>query len=886
MVRVELSILLVCVFVVVVGAYRPYCPCYAEPGYQCPPAPQGCELTKDECGCCDVCAGVRGEPCGTGLPSPSRRPASRVTGKTGHRIPLVYLHWNTANIHVFGERPFARDLLRFVFALQVSGVTIQEGEFVDVTPCQHCGCFNGQPICAVVDCFWSPSCAQWAYPADQCCPVCVQDGHPWVAPVASKRETPARACVVDGVTIEEGEYQQTDEYGCTECGCTGGQPLCWSMACALDINCAEWERVPGRCCPVCTAYHQHHVDIPMVSKRSSSLSRTCEVQGVTIAEGEFKPVDQYGCTTCGCTNGQSFCMAIGCALPTDCLQTVQVPGHCCPICVSTGCEVDGTIIQEGESADVTLCKHCTCSNGEAICAHQDCIVHGACAHWEHHDDQCCPVCVQQALPIDLPILSKRQALPGSGTSCEVSGVTIQEGEFVDVTPCQHCGCFNGQPICAVVDCFWSPSCAQWAYPAGQCCPVCVQDGHPWVSPVASKRETPARACVVDGVTIEEGEYQQTDEYGCTECGCTGGQPLCWSMACALDINCAEWERVPGRCCPVCTAYHQHHVDIPMLSKRTSPVRPTTCEVDGVTIAEGEFKPIDQNGCTTCGCSNGQSFCMAIGCALPANCAETEQIPGQCCPVCTSYATCEVNGVTIQEGESKPTDQYGCETCTCVNGQPICQAIACALPANCAETERVPGQCCPVCTSFTTCEANGVTIPEGEWVPTDEYGCETCTCDNGMTLCQNIACAPLFNCAETERVPGQCCPVCKTYLQPIIQDLPLLLSKRQAIPFEGESCEVDGVTIPNGEFAHVTPCKPCTCFNGQAICTHVDCPWGWPPNCVQWEYPSDQCCPPSAKPTPVDCNRADCWWTPTCAECEGVPGQCCPICKQHMKHCDP
>ncbi|CAH1238484.1 KCP [Branchiostoma lanceolatum] len=879
MTRVKLNILLVCVFVSVVGAYRPYCPCYAEPGYRCPPAPEGCELTKDECGCCDVCAGLQGESCGTGLPScaggltcvleecnpqvgdvtlpdgtvtqqlseppclflpyfqrgtcdekgtaakrqaiPFEGTSCEVDGVTipdgefvhvtpckpctcfnGQSIcthvdcPWGWLQSNCAqweypsdqccpvcvqqDLEISPHLPLPvaskRQALPVTGAsCEVSGVTIQEGEFVDVTPCQHCGCFNGQPICAVVDCFWSPSCTQWAYPADRCCPVCVQEAGPVMVdlPVASKRETLARTCVVDGVTIEEGEFVVTDDYGCTECGCTGGQPLCWSMACAMDINCAEWERVPGQCCPVCTAYHDHHIiNIPMVSKRSSSLPRTCEVQGVTIAEGEFKPIDQNGCTTCGCNNGQSFCMAIGCALPANCLQTEQIPGQCCPVCTSTGCEVDGVIIQEGETADITPCKHCTCSNGQPVCAHVDCFWHGACAQWEYHDDRCCPVCVQEASPV-----------------------------MIDL-------------------------------------------------PVASKRDT-QDTCTINGVTLPQGQLYPMDAYHCIQCACVNGEPSCvdYSGSCAPMFNCLSHFQIPGQCCPICMFYMRAPELTPAIeekNKRTSPVRPTTCEVDGVTIAEGEWKPIDQNGCTTCGCNNGQSFCQAIGCALPANCAETQQIPGQCCPVCIRYATCEVNGVTIQEGESKPTDEYGCETCTCVNGQPICQVIACALPANCAETERVPGQCCPVCTSFTTCEVNGVTIQEGEWVPTDEYGCETCTCDNGMTLCQAIACAPLFNCAETERVPGQCCPVCKTPLQ----DLPLLLSKRQALP--------------------------------QVDCNLVDIDCGWNPTCVQWEDIPGQCCPVCKE----DCALVDCWWSPTCAEWEDVPGQCCPICKQHMDQSDP
>ncbi|XP_019636147.1 PREDICTED: kielin/chordin-like protein isoform X2 [Branchiostoma belcheri] len=583
MTRVEVAVLLVCVLVSVVGAYRPYCPCYAEPGYKCPPAPQDCELTRDECGCCDVCAGLEGEPCGTGLPScaggltcvleecnPEVVDVTLADGTVTQQIsqpPCLFLLPyfqrgecqkddtaakrqavpfggescevdgvtipNGEFVHVTPCKPCncyngqpicthidcpwgwlqstcaqweyptdqccpvcVQQLVNEIPSIpvaskrqalpgagascEVSGVTIQEGEFVDVTPCQHCGCYNGQPICAIVDCFWSPSCSQWVYPEDQCCPVCVQEVQVHL-PVQMDMRVESRSCVVDGVTIEEGEFEVTDDYGCTECGCTGGQPLCWSMACALDVNCAEWHRVPGQCCPVCTAYHNHHiVEIPMVSKRTSPVRpATCEVQGVTIAEGEWRPIDENGCTTCGCTNGQSHCLAIGCALPANCLQTEQVPGQCCPVCTSTGCEVGGVMIPEGGSVDVTPCKHCTCHHGQPVCAIVDCFFHGACAQWEYPEDQCCPVCVQEAVPeiIDLPVASLSQR-DSNDQSCVISGVTVQPGQWypIDSYFCIQCTCFEGQPRCVDYSGSCGPimfGCLHQAQMPGQCCPVCL-----------------------------------------------------------------------------------------------------------------------------------------------------------------------------------------------------------------------------------------------------------------------------------------------------------------------------------------------------------------------------------------------------------------------------
>ena len=58
--------------------------------------------------------------------------------------------------------------------------------------------------------------------------------------------TQSHVCVKNGVTYNGTFHPSPCEY----CHCSGGRPICAVMDCAFP-QCADYEHLPGQCCPVC-----------------------------------------------------------------------------------------------------------------------------------------------------------------------------------------------------------------------------------------------------------------------------------------------------------------------------------------------------------------------------------------------------------------------------------------------------------------------------------------------------------------------------------------------------------------------------------------------------------------------------------------------------------
>ena len=129
---------------------------------------------------------------------------------------------------------------------------------------------------------------------------------------------------------------------------------------------------------------------------------------------------------------------------------------------------------------------------------------------------------------------------------------------------------------------------------------------------------------------------------------------------------------------------------------TRGVCPQSCEYEGETYEFGDEFPA-ADGCNTCNCSEDGVLCTEIGCPAPVTCeyeGETYQvgdlIPGECnACVCTeagtlacddrSCSSCEVDGRVYEHGESFLAED-GCNTCSCDDGLAGCTQIACSNPA--------------------------------------------------------------------------------------------------------------------------------------------------------------------------------------------------------------
>ncbi|WP_293271651.1 DUF4215 domain-containing protein [Nannocystis sp.] len=123
----------------------------------------------------------------------------------------------------------------------------------------------------------------------------------------------------------------------------------------------------------------------------------------------------------------------------------------------------------------------------------------------------------------------------------------------------------------------------------------------------------------------------------------------------------------------------------------------------------------------------------------------------------SLAACDLGPKKIgeepicEEGEEKPADD-ACNSCSCVDGQWACTAIACGdLPEECKDGDMQPAP-----DGCNTCTCGG-----GQWACT-EIGCEEPQCMPGdvkMQDCNTCECAGdgTWSCTKLGCVPGECTP---------------------------------------------------------------------------------------------------------------------------------
>lgn len=129
----------------------------------------------------------------------------------------------------------------------------------------------------------------------------------------------------------------------------------------------------------------------------------------------------------------------------------------------------------------------------------------------------------------------------------------------------------------------------------------------------------------------------------------------------------------------------------------------SCELGGVIYANGDSMP-SRDGCNTCTCIDGE----------PSMCTEAE------CPV---GPACVVDGVSYPDGSSGIPAPDGCNSCTCDGGALACTEIACPPMGG-------------------ACVVDGVSYPDGATDVPAPDGCNTCHCDDGtVTACTEIGCTP-------------------------------------------------------------------------------------------------------------------------------------------------
>ncbi|XP_051820711.1 von Willebrand factor C and EGF domain-containing protein [Antechinus flavipes] len=367
------------------------------------------------------------------------------------------------------------------------------------------------------------------------------------------------------------------------------------------------------------------------TSRPSPAPSPCWHQGSSREHGSRWT--EPGCSRCGCQDGAVTCDRLRCK--ASCSHPLPSPdGGCCPDC--SGCFYDGSPRAEGDvfSPASENCTVCVCLAGNVSCLAPECPP-GPCLTPPQSD--CCP-CVP--------------------ARCYFHGRFYPEGaEFSgDGDECTTCVCQNGEVQCTFTPC---PDLAcpreEWQLGPGQCCFTC-------------REPTPVSGCSLDdnGIEFPIGQIWSPGD-PCELCICQAdGSVSCERTDCVE--TCPHPIRIPGQCCPDCSA---------------------GCTYTGRIFYNNETFPSVLDPCLSCICLLGSVACSPVDCLI--SCTYPFHPEGECCPVCHD---CNYEGRKVGNGQVFLLENEPCTRCTCQLGEVSCEKVTCQ-PA-CADPGPASRDCCSSC----------------------------------------------------------------------------------------------------------------------------------------------------------------------------------------------
>nr|XP_033814726.1 kielin/chordin-like protein isoform X1 [Geotrypetes seraphini] len=475
-------------------------------------------------------------------------------------------------------------------------------------PCQRCSCLHGNVLCTPVVCPQS-TCANPVSKPGQCCPEC-------------------QVCRHQGKEYGEGSHWVPASDACKECTCTLGEVSCTDVHC--DISCTHPSRVPGQCCPLC---------------------HDCLFEGRLYHSGDSFDADV--CRHCVCQTGTVHCITTQCP-PLGCRHLVTDPGSCCPRC--RGCVYNGQEHHNGSSwfSPTTPCMSCMCVDSVTTCSEIRCVT--SCVNQIQVPGECCPLCADCVH--NGQVYSPGESFRPSEDPCEICICELMpDGQLYRNCNRKQCPSLLGCPKSHILlpgpdHC--CPTCAQALSnctaslvgseihdsndPCFTCqCKdltwVCVHQGCPLLSCPSTEHFIPHNSCcpACDECVIEaenrrmpDGESWTDSADDCVTCTCNLGHVECHIEEC-IPLLCQDGlvkVRTPGRCCYECQD--------PNMS----------CSYQGQMYQSNEHWEVDE--CTSCTCVSGEVHCQSERCPQ-VSCAADETpalIPGMCCPHCIPRpATC-------------------------------------------------------------------------------------------------------------------------------------------------------------------------------------------------------------------------------------------------------
>nr|XP_054096930.1 von Willebrand factor C and EGF domain-containing protein isoform X3 [Callithrix jacchus] len=340
-----------------------------------------------------------------------------------------------------------------------------------------------------------------------------------------------------------------------------------------------------------------------------------------------------GCSQCWCEDGEVTCEKVKCE--AACSHPIPSKDEgCCPLC--TGCFHRGVIRAEGDvfSPPNENCTVCVCLAGNVSCISPECPP-GPCQTSPQLD--CC-TCV--------PV------------RCYFHGRWYEDGAVFSGggDECTTCVCQNGEVECSFMPC---PKLAcpreEWRLGPGQCCFTCQEP-------------TPATGCSLDdnGVEFPIGQIWSPGD-PCELCICQADGSVSCKRTDCVD-SCPHPIRIPGQCCPDCSA---------------------GCTYTGRIFYNNETFPSVLDPCLSCICLLGSVACSPVDC--PITCTYPFHPDGECCPVCQD---CNYEGRKVANGQVFTLDDEPCTRCMCQLGEVSCEKIPCQRA--CADPALLLGECCSSC----------------------------------------------------------------------------------------------------------------------------------------------------------------------------------------------
>ncbi|XP_046712475.1 cysteine-rich motor neuron 1 protein-like isoform X4 [Silurus meridionalis] len=588
------------------SAARACAPCSER---ACPPVPtRGCEegrvLTRDPCGCCDLCTRLETETCGGEnweLGSCALGLTCNAVNETG---PVAI-----PNTGVCTVSPVCVH----------NGTELAEGEVYRMDSCLLCQCRGGISFCSKAECA-ELECDNFYIPEGECCPVCTD------VELLSADSTKASCWMNNKLRHHEEQWKEDD---CTFCQCVDGEPHCTAMVCKQ--SCHNPVKIPGECCPFC-----EEPSYETVSPLLCPALQNCSLAGHECPFG-FQQ-DHNGCLLCQC---------LGTITEDSCPKVSSFCNKQCPM----GYEKDDYGCEVCECSTPSVCRPVTCrktcpygyvrnKHGCEMCRCIKCppfTCDKQCSDGYKQNRKGCNICLCKEIERGVGITTSS---PASIHCLTANGQRFEEGESWH-DGCRDCYCHAGREMCVLISCP-APSCTNPVLRAHQCCPSCEEEtgsGRPEGMDMV--------VCQAPGNELYvEGDTWNLDE--CTRCTCRQGRVLCDTEVCPPAL-CQTPTRIKGTCCHIC----QEDTQSSLLPVNNSQ-REYCISSDGdILLAGDSWKP---NACTSCICNNGTIQCFSQRCPA-AKCKVPVLRKGQCCPQCLDVTTTSVpmTSTTTSKSKSKASD---------------------------------------------------------------------------------------------------------------------------------------------------------------------------------------------------------------------------------------